>query len=115
MIQCKCIRYGPHLMSIQYTHLFYGTRFMRSTLNKRSSSRSPRRSSVSAALIRDGRNYSNGYLNALWQWRKVKTATDSVVQSLEKQFLIDDTAINTSLLTTRLDNLEKLLRKAGII
>ena len=88
---------------------------MRSTLNKRSSSRSPRRSSVSAALIRDGRNYSNGYLNALWQWRKVKTATDSVVQSLEKQFLIDDTAINTSLLTTRLDNLEKLLRKAGMI
>jgi len=51
----------------------------------------------------------------LWQWRKVKTATDSVVQSLEKQFLIDDTAINTSLLTTRLDNLEKLLRKGGAI
>lgn len=66
-------------------------------------------------MIRDGRNYSNGYLNALWQWRKVKTATDSVVQSLEKQFLIDDTAINTSLLTTRLDNLEKLLRKGGAI
>ena len=97
------------------TNSFYGTLLMRSTLNKRSSSRSPRRSSVSAALIRDGRNYSNGYLNALWQWRKVKTATDSVVQSLEKQFLIDDTAINTSLLTTRLDNLEKLLRKAGMI
>ena len=88
---------------------------MRSTLNKRSSSRSPRRASVSAALIRDGTNHSNSYLEALWQWRKVKTATDSVVQSLEKQFLVDDTAINTSLITTRLDNLEKLIRKGGMI
>ena len=25
--------------------------------------------------MRDGRNYNRGYINALWQWRKVKTST----------------------------------------
>ena len=61
--------------------------------------------------IRDGRNYNRGFINALWQWRKVKTSTDTVGQSLEKEFLVDDTAITTTYISRKLDALEKFVRK----
>lgn len=51
------------------------------------------------------------YIDALWQWRRVKTSTDTVGQSLEKEFLVDDTAITTTYISRKLDELEKLVRK----
>jgi hypothetical protein len=87
----------------------------RSTMknNRKSGGYNSRKSSISAALIRDGRNFNRGYINALWQWRKVKTSTDTVGQSLEKEFLVDDTAITTTYISRKLDALEKLVRKGG--
>ena len=49
----------------------------------------------------------------MWQWRRVKTSTDTVGQSLEKEFLVDDTAITTTYISRKLDALEKLVRKGG--
>jgi len=63
--------------------------------------------------FRDGRNYNRGFVNALWQWRKVKTSTDTVGQSLEKEFLVDDTAITTTYISRKLDALEKFVRKSA--
>lgn len=64
--------------------------------------------------MRDGRNFNRGYINALWQWRKVKTSTDTVGQSLEKEFLVDDTAITTTYISRKLDALEKMVRKGSV-
>ena len=41
--------------------------------------------------VRASRSHNRKYIDALWQWRRVKTSTDSVGQSLQKEFLIDDT------------------------
>ena len=43
--------------------------------------------------VRDSRQCNRKYVDALWQWRRVKTSTDSVGQSLQKEFLIDDTGL----------------------
>ena len=43
--------------------------------------------------VRDSRQCNRKYVDALWQWRRVKTSTDSVGQSLQKEFLIDDTGM----------------------
>ena len=43
--------------------------------------------------MRDSRQCNRKYVDALWQWRRVKTSTDSVGQSLQKEFLIDDTGL----------------------
>ena len=40
---------------------------------------------------RETRTLNRRFVDALWQWRRVKTSTDSVGQSLQKEFLIDDT------------------------
>ena len=51
-------------------------------------------------------------LDALWQWRQVKTQTDNVDQAINKEFMIDDTALATKQITSKLDMLEKIV-KAG--
>ena len=63
--------------------------------------------------FRGGRSVYKAYIDALWQWRRVKTSTDTVGQSLEKEFLVDDTAITTTYISRKLDALEKLVRKGG--
>ena len=63
--------------------------------------------------IASGRGVYKAYVDALWQWRRVKTSTDTVGQSLEKEFLVDDTAITTTYISRKLDALEKLVRKGG--
>ena len=40
--------------------------------------------------------------------------TDTVGQSLEKEFLVDDTAITTTYISRKLDALEKMVRKGAI-
>ena len=50
-------------------------------------------------------------MDALWQWRRVKTSTETIGQSLQKEFLVDDTAITTTYISRKLDSLEKFVRK----
>jgi hypothetical protein len=59
------------------------------------------------------RHAHKSYVDALWQWRRVKTSTETVGQSLEKEFLVDDTAITTTYISRKLDALEKMVRKGG--
>ena len=47
-------------------------------------------------------------LNKFYTW------TDTVGQSLEKEFLVDDTAITTTYISRKLDALEKMVRKGSI-
>ena len=47
--------------------------------------------SSSIFKVRESRSLNRRFVDALWQWRRVKTSTDSVGQSLQKEFLIDDT------------------------
>lgn len=61
--------------------------------------------------LRGGSAVYKAYVDALWQWRRVKTSTDTVGQSLEKEFLVDDTAITTTYISRKLDALEKMVRK----
>ena len=42
------------------------------------------------------------------------TWKDTVGQSLEKEFLVDDTAITTTYISRKLDALEKMVRKGSI-
>ena len=84
--------------------------------------------------VRDSRQCNRKYVDALWQWRRVKTSTDSVGQSLQKEFLIDDTgsissnwspggarerflkinkAITTAYISRKLDQLERLVRRGS--
>ena len=63
--------------------------------------------------IASGRGVYKAYVDALWQWRRVKTSTDTVGQSLEKEFLVDDTAITTTHISRKLDSLENLVRRTG--
>jgi len=35
----------------------------------------------------DSRYYNKSYVDALWQWRRVKTSTETIGQSLQKEFL----------------------------
>ena len=45
---------------------------------------------------------------------KVKTSTDTANATLEKEFLVDDTAITTTHISRKLDSLENLVRRTGI-
>ena len=47
----------------------------------------------------------------IWRWRRIKASTDTVSQSLDKEFLVDDTAITTTYISRKLDELEKIVSK----
>ena len=62
--------------------------------------------------IKDGNLIMIKYADALWQWRQVKTQTDSVDQAIDREFQVDDTAVATRQITNKLDQLEKMVKKA---
>ena len=51
------------------------------------------------------------FADALWRWRKIKSQTDTVGTSIEKEFLAENTALTTKLITQKLDELEKIVKQ----
>lgn len=61
-----------------------------------------------------GRAYTNRFADALWRWRKVKTQTDTVGTSIEKEFLAENTQLTTNLISRKLDELEKIVKQGKV-
>lgn len=90
--------------------------------------------------LKDGNLLMIKYADALWQWREVKSQTDSVDQAgvwrsststinchffydnsksfekaIDREFQVDDTANATRQITSKLDQLEKIVKKAPAV
>merc|ERR1719285_1578753 len=93
-------------------------RFQRTTVDQNNTTKNKpctitNRLRTSIFKVRESRSLNRRFVDALWQWRRVKTSTDSVGQSLQKEFLIDDTAITTAYISRKLDQLERLVRRGS--
>ena len=64
--------------------------------------------------LKDGNIVMIKYADALWQWRQVKTQTETVDQAIDREFQVDDTAVATRQITSKLDQLEKMVKRAPI-
>ena len=51
------------------------------------------------------------FADALWQWRRVKSQTENVDMAIEREFMMDETAIATKEINTTLNKLEKFVSK----
>lgn len=61
--------------------------------------------------LRQCRVFTKRYADALWRWRKIKAQTKSVSTSIEKEFLSENTALTTKLISQKLDELEKIVKE----
>ena len=53
------------------------------------------------------------YADALWQWRQVKTETEHVDSAIEREFMMDETALATKDITSKLNNLENIVKNSN--
>jgi len=63
--------------------------------------------------IKQLQSVESAFREQIWRWRRIKSSTESVGQSLDKEFLVDDTAITTTYISRKLDELEKFAKQAN--
>ncbi|CBY36473.1 unnamed protein product [Oikopleura dioica] len=56
------------------------------------------------------RNLTQKFADSLWRWRKIKAQTDQLRASMEKEFIQENTALETRFISQKLDELEKIVK-----